>query len=572
MRGAKIADDYADFYDGDWDDEANPKDGVGRAHVIAMQPWTGSASDGTELMDGGNSRAVGQSQVGIAGLNSSTAGEGPLASGSTAANTEERPLYALLRVMVVGDSPLTSNSGQQVNLTDDRSAKRSQRFTTGSNAGGYDLGSVTVYNQDEEDDAYSVAIYTVDSNGHPDAVHASLTAPDSFDSRTEFTAPTGTTLTASTTYALVIEPGTAGTDVQLRTTSSDDEDERGAGGWSIRDAFDYESGGSWQVDSDSEALAVEIWGTVKPSSANSAPAFGSATATADVDENTPSGTNIAAANQTATDPNGETLTYSLVQSGSDPGWEKFAVDEATGQLQTKDPLDHEDDDTHVLIVRATDPRSASDDLEYTITVNDVNEPPTAPNMLSVNAVSSPSTSLRVSWTAPANTGKPPITSYALQYREGTSGAWTAGPMNLGTTSTTLSSLTPDTIHQIQVKAVNDEGESGWSTEGEGRTNPTSGNNAPEFNPGSVTRTVAENTAVGPDIGSPITATDVDGDTLTYSLVGADSAAFAIVATSGQIRTNAPLDFETKSTYSFQVEAEDTNGGSGRALPFTHKSR
>ena len=44
------------------------------------------------------------------------------------------------------------------------------------------------------------------------------------------------------------------------------------------------------------------------------------------------------------------------------------------------------------------------------------------------------------------------------------------------------------------------------------------NEAPEFAAETATRSVAENTAVGEDIGAPVVATDVDdGDTLTYML-------------------------------------------------------
>ena len=48
------------------------------------------------------------------------------------------------------------------------------------------------------------------------------------------------------------------------------------------------------------------------------------------------------------------------------------------------------------------------------------------------------------------------------------------------------------------------------------------------------RTVAENTVAGEAIGAPVAATDPDnGDTLTYTLGGADAASFDIVSTSGQ---------------------------------------
>ena len=47
LGGAKLADDYADFYDGSWDDEANLKDESGNAHS-ATYVWTGSNHDGTK--------------------------------------------------------------------------------------------------------------------------------------------------------------------------------------------------------------------------------------------------------------------------------------------------------------------------------------------------------------------------------------------------------------------------------------------------------------------------------------------------------------------------------------------
>ena len=56
------------------------------------------------------------------------------------------------------------------------------------------------------------------------------------------------------------------------------------------------------------------------------------------------------------------------------------------------------------------------------------------------------------------------------------------------------------------------------------------NSAPVFTEGtSTTRSVAENTASGQNIGAPVTATDADtSDTLTYTLGGTDAADFGIV--------------------------------------------
>ena len=78
------------------------------------------------------------------------------------------------------------------------------------------------------------------------------------------------------------------------------------------------------------------------------------------------------------------------------------------------------------------------------------------------------------------------------------------------------------------------------------------------------RVVDENTATGQVIGGPVGATDPDdGDTLAYTLGGTDAASFAIVASTGQLQTNAALDYETKSNYSVTVsvsDGKDANGG------------
>ena len=88
------------------------------------------------------------------------------------------------------------------------------------------------------------------------------------------------------------------------------------------------------------------------------------------------------------------------------------------------------------------------------------------------------------------------------------------------------------------------------------------NSAPVFTEGtSTTRSVAENTASGQNIGAPVTATDADpGDTLTYTLGGTDAAAFGIVSASGQLQTSAALDYETKASYAVTVSVSDGNGG------------
>ena len=191
------------------------------------------------------------------------------------------------------------------------------------------------------------------------------------------------------------------------------------------------------------------------------------------------------------------------------------------------------------------------------------EPPGQPAAPSVSSVAGSTTSLLVTWTAPANTG-PAIDTYDLQYRQGTGGAWTNGPQNVSGTSATITGLTANTLYQVQVLATNADGDSPWSPSGSGQTN-TAGNSAPTFANPTETRSVAENSPASTDVGLPVTATDTDsGDTLTYTLEGTDAASFNLVTISGsaQIRTRSGVtyDYEAQPSYTVIVKADDGNGG------------
>ena len=84
--------------------------------------------------------------------------------------------------------------------------------------------------------------------------------------------------------------------------------------------------------------------------------------------------------------------------------------------------------------------------------------------------------------------------------------------------------------------------------------------APDGQASPVRRSVAENTPAGEPVGDPISARDADGNTLTYSLRGADADSFAIDAGTGQIRTKGTYDFEAQSSYSVIVHASATARG------------
>ena len=113
----------------------------------------------------------------------------------------------------------------------------------------------------------------------------------------------------------------------------------------------------------------------------------------------------------------------------------------------------------------------------------------------------------------------------------------------------------DNIYQVTVKAA----AGGEMDMAAVSVMVTDANDAPMFAHATGTRSIAENTDSGMDIGNPVTATDEDGDTLTYTLGGTDAASFDIDSATGQLMTKAALDYETKMSYMVMVTATDPEG-------------
>ena len=258
----------------------------------------------------------------------------------------------------------------------------------------------------------------------------------------------------------------------------------------------------------------------------------------------------------ASDSDEDTLTYLLEGAGS----ENFAIDPRSGQLRTKAALDHEDKARHVLVIRADDGRGGTDTLRIGVNVSDEDEqapPLSAPGVL---ATAGSTTGLDVRWIAPEANGGPAVIGYEIEYRAGALGEWAAHPHLGAETRATIAELEAGASYQVRVRALNGEIPGDWSEPGEGSTG-SSENAAPVFASGlATTLTVAENTGADTGIGTPFTATDSDADILTYLLTGAGRGVFSIDPDSGQLRTRAPLDHETVSSYTLSLQVSDGAGG------------
>ena len=325
-------------------------------------------------------------------------------------------------------------------------------------------------------------------------------------------------------------------------------------------AEDYEG------DPVAESLGVTI--TVTDVDENVAPEFASATTTRSVVESTAAGENIGAPVE-ATDANaGDTLAYTL--GGADK--DSFEIDSASGQITVGagTTLDYEAGRrSYTVDVTATDDAGASDTVTVTITVTDVDE-----NVAPEFASATTTRSVVENTAAGENIGAP---VEATDANAGDTLAYTlggadkdsfeiddeTGQITVGA-GTTLDYEAGRRSYTVDVTATDDAGASDTVTVTITVTDVDE-NVAPEFASATTTRSVVENTAAGENIGAPVEATDANaGDTLTYTLGGADKDSFEIDDETGQITVGAgtTLDYEAgRRSYTVDVTATDDAGAS-----------
>ena len=261
--------------------------------------------------------------------------------------------------------------------------------------------------------------------------------------------------------------------------------------------------------------------------------------TRSVDENTSAGVNIGTP-VAATDTAGDILTYSL--DGTDAA--SFNINRATGQLLTKAPLDRETKHTYTVTVEVVDPSLLKDTIAVTINVNDVDEPP---------VLSGPDV---VDYPENSDVADVAVAQYTAVDPEGDTISWLLEGddkdlFEISSTGELAFKSSPDhdvpgdddgnNIYLVTVKVTARTATVTLDVE----VTVSNVNEPPDF-PASEDgqRTVAENTAADQDIGAPVAATDPDsGDTLTYTLGGADAASFAIDEDTGQLKTKAGLTYD-----------------------------
>ena len=319
------------------------------------------------------------------------------------------------------------------------------------------------------------------------------------------------------------------------------------------------------------AAAVSAARVQSAQGGNNDPYFIDDTLTLTVAENTPVGQNVGRA-VTATDPDHDTLTYSL--SGTDVAY--FDIAPATGQITVGSgaTLNYESGATsYTVIVSVHDgsPDSAIDDsIDVTINVADANDAPEAvTDTLNINE-NSGATHLNVI----ANDNDEDGDTLSINV---VNGAAVISTPSKGTAVVKAGS-TAEITYTPNSTATGPDTFTYEVSDGNGGTDvgtvnvtitPLPGgsdddppvNDSPRFNEGaSVTRTVPEDAAVGTEVGDPVTARDRNNDRLEYSLSGTDRASFDIDRSTGQLTTSTLLDYEVQNEYSVRVQVEDGQGG------------
>ena len=241
-------------------------------------------------------------------------------------------------------------------------------------------------------------------------------------------------------------------------------------------------------------LTVRIADAADRPATNNAPEFADTTATRSIGQGTALGRSIGAAVRARDADRDDVLIYSL--SGTDA--ESFDIDPRTGQLRTKSVLDPAVKDTYTVTVSVHDGFDAS---------------------YSPSTTSDATIDVTITVTSPP----PPV----------------------------VRQPTPPVVVVVDDEDEDDGGGGGTGGGGAGGGGGGGGgaapaNRSPEFREGSTTgRLIAENTPANVAIGAPVTATDPEGNTLTYALSGPDAALFTIDERTGRIRVGAGtmLDYE-----------------------------
>ena len=499
LNGAKAADQYEDFYDGSWDDEANDKNESGTngpdTSVSANRPITGCGHDGTEAFNFGNfSRALGADSVRLGQPNRSGSGDGPLSSDSaTSLNSITRPMYGLSAVFHVAAAVVVPNNPPAF------SADTAARSVAENTAAGQNVGAALTATDADSD----TLTYTLEGT---DAASFDIVS-GSGQIRTR----TGVTYNheAKSTHTVVVkaDDGNGGTETVTVTITVTDVDEPPG----------------------------------RPAAPTVSATAGSTTSL-DVTWTAPTNTGPAIASYD--------LQYRAGTSGNFTNGPQnvTGTSAAIGSLAA--------DTSYEVQVRATNAEGDGDWSVAGTGRTTATSAPGAPTGLSATA--SGTTAINLSWSAPGSTGGSAITGYRIEVSSNGTSSWTNLVANTSNTTTTYAhtGLTAGTTRHYRVSAINANGTGVPSNV----ANATTGATAPGA-PTGLTATASGTTAINLSWSAPGSTggSAITGYKIEVSSNGGSSWTNLVANTSNTTTTYAHTGLTAGATRHYRVSAINTNG-------------
>ena len=252
---------------------------------------------------------------------------------------------------------------------------------------------------------------------------------------------------------------------------------------------------------------------------------------------------------------GDSHTYSL--SGTDA--DSFEV--VGGELKLKDSVtaDYETKSSYAVTVTATDSGNLTTAQAFTVTVNDVNEAPSAIT-LSATAINENAAGAMVGTLSTTDVDAGDSHTYSLSGTDADSFEVVGGELKLKDSAS--ADYETKSSYAVTVTAT----DSGNLTTAQAFTVTVNDvNDAPTGI--ALSATAVNNNSTGVVVGT-LSTTDVDaGDSHTYSLSGADASSFEIVSGELKLKDSVTADYETKSSYAVTVMATDS-GNLTTAQAFT----
>jgi len=317
----------------------------------------------------------------------------------------------------------------------------------------------------------------------------------------------------------------------------------------LRATVSYEDGHGPGKSAD----AVTEFTTVNERTSNTAPVLPDSVENIAIPEDTPEHRNVGSP-ILATDEEGDEPVYTL--SGSSD----FVIGRTTGQIQVAEDVTFDYDQgqrSYALTVTADDGFGGTDTVDVTVNIEDVNEAPVAAG----DAPSVPEDGT-ITIDVLANDSDPENDNLSL------ANALPRGPRRgsatVDTTTNRITYTPRANYHGVDSFSyrVQDDGSPRLSSTATVSITVDPVNDAPTFPAATAERSVSENAEEDDNVGAPVTATDIDGDDLTYSLSGTDAFAFDIDG-AGQITVGAGVTFDiaTQDTYEVTVTVDDGSGES-----------